>query len=340
MLLDPTKTDDPDARNQLFALNAGDFQHGQAHCTWVYTEVARDSMTSRSRGHRGRFVEGSTPTSRKVLVCLPEPFIEALDAYGRQNGTGRGRSIQKLLDGVLKAPPPPAPLPAAQKDLVHLELAKRSDPLYRDFRSRHYIPDRGIVGQSLQYLVFYGSAVVGVIGGSSAVYTNEARDEYWDFSEDKETKTRQLNSVINNNVFRLEYPAPNLATMVLSLWRKQIQKDWEQLYGVQVAGFETFVVEERLWNGKTRNGACYRADNWDLVGITKGYGDRNVRGREHQDKVLKTRKLIYCKRIPGRELCSDYTSSWNDPEKTKVLSHKRKEMFKDPLDLLLKSIQD
>ena len=271
---------------------------------------------------------------------MPEPFIEALDVYGRENGTGRGRSIQKLLEGVLEAPPPPAPLPAAQKDLVHLELAKRSDPLYRDFRSRHYIPDRGIVGQSLQYLVFYGSAVVGVIGGSSAVYTNEARDEYWDFSEDKETKTRQLNSVINNNVFRLEYPAPNLATMVLSLWRKQIQKDWEQLYGVQVAGFETFVVEERLWNGKTRNGACYRADNWDLVGITKGYGDRNVRGREHQDKVLKTRKLIYCKRIPGRELCSDYTSSWNDPEKTKVLSHKRKEMFKDPLDLLLKSIQD
>ena len=40
---------------------------------------------------------------------------------------------------------------------------------------------------------------------------------------------------------------------------------------------ETFVIEERLWNGKTRNGAC--ADNWELLGITKGYGETNVRGR-------------------------------------------------------------
>ena len=110
-------------------------------------------------------------------------------------------------------------------------------------------------------------------------------------------------------------------------------------YGVEVAGFETFVVEERLWNGKTRNGACYRADNWELQGITKGYGDTNVRGREHQDKTLKSKKLIYCKRIAGKELCSQYTSSWNDKEKTKELSLKRKQMFPDKLDLLLKTIK-
>ena len=178
-----------------------------------------------------------------------------------------------------------------------------------------------------------------MIGGSSAVFTSQARDEYWNFSDDRDTKTRQLNSVINNNIFRLEYPAPNLATMVLALWRKQIAKDWEYLYGVQVCGFETFVIEERLWNGKTRNGACYRADNWELLGITKGYGETNVRGREHQDKRLKQKKLIYAKRIPGRELCSDYSTSWNDQEKTKELSQKRKDMFPDELDLLLKTVR-
>ena len=192
---------------------------------------------------------------------------------------------------------------------MKLELVKRSNPLYKQFRSRHYIPDRGLVGQQLQYLVFYGSEVVGVIGGSSAVFTNQARDAFWGFAEDKDTKTRQLNSVINNNIFRLEYPAPNLATMVLAMWRKRIVKDCEDLYGVEVAGFETFVVEERLWIGKTRNGACYRADNWEMLGITRGYGDTNVRGREHKDKTLKARKLIYAKRIPGRELCSTYTTS-------------------------------
>lgn len=294
----------------------------------------------RERGARGRFVESATPPARKVLISLPEPFLEALDAYGREHGTGRGRSIQKLLEGVLEAPTPPEPLPKAQKDLVRLELVKRSDPLYQQFRSRHYIPDRGVVGQQLQYLVFYAGEVVGVIGGASAVFTNQARDEFWQFSEDKDTKTRQLNSVINNNIFRLEYPAPNLATMVLAMWRRQIVQDWQDLYGVEVAGFETFVVEERLWNGKTRNGACYRADNWEMVGITKGYGKTNARGREHQNKTLKAKKLIYCKRIPGRTLCSDYTTSWNDLERTKELNKKRGQMFSDPLDVLLKTIRN
>jgi hypothetical protein len=230
------------------------------------------------------FAEEAKPPAKPVLVYLPEPLLERLDDYGRQNGTGRGRSIAALLEDLLPAPNAPQPPPRAEKDLVHLELVRRSNPLYQQFRSRHYIPDRGLVGQQLQYLVFYDRELVGVIGGASAVFTSQARDEYWNFSQDRNIKTRQLNSVININIFRLEYPAQILATMVLAMWRKQIQKDWEELYGVEVAGFETFVVEERLWNGKTRNGACYRADNWELLGITKGYGDTNVRGREHKNK--------------------------------------------------------
>ena len=233
--------------------------------------------------------EESTPPARRCWSVCQNHSSKTLDAYGREHGIGRGKSIQRLLEGQLEVPPPPAPLPPAQKDLVRLELVKSSDPLYKQFRSRHYIPPKGAVGQQLQYLVFYGSEVVGVIGGASAVFTNQARDEFWQFSADRDTKTRQLNSVINNNVFRLEYPAPNLATMVLAMWRKRIVQDWEHLYGVQVAGFETFVVEERLWNGKTRNGACYRADNWEMVGITKGYGDTNVRGREVGSKNLQFR---------------------------------------------------
>jgi len=295
---------------------------------------------TRTRGSKGRFIAADNPHCRQVLVSLPEPFIDALDAYGREHGTGRGKSIQKLLEGLLEAPQAPEPLPPAQKELVSLELVQRTNPLYKQFRNRHYIPDRGLVGQQLLYLVFYGSEVVGVIGGASAVFTSQARDEFWDLSPDKDTKTRQLNSIVNNCIFRLEYPAPNLATIVLAMWRRRIAADWQKQYGVEVAGFETFVVEERLWNGKTRNGACYRADNWELQGITKGYGDTNVRGREHESKTLKAKKLIYCKAIPGRELCSQYTSSWNDKEKTKELSQKRKQMFPDELDLLLKTIRD
>jgi hypothetical protein len=297
-------------------------------------------LTSTPKGHRsrtaGRFTEEAKPPAKPVLVYLPEPLLEALDAFGRTNGTGRGRSITKLLEDLLPTQSPSEPLPRAEKEIVRLELVRRTDPVYKQYRNNHYIPDRGLVGQQLQYLIFYRKEVVGVIGGASSAFTSQSRDKYWELSTDKDEKNCQLNSIINNNIFKLNYPAPNLATIVLSKWRKQILKDWEELYEVKVAGFETFVVEERLWNGKTRNGACYRADNWELVGITKGYGDTNIRGREHKDKRLQSKKLIYCRKVKGQQLCSTYSASWNNAEKTKALSEKRDKMFADPLDLLLK----
>ena len=292
------------------------------------------------RDLKGRFSEGNNPPSKPILIYLPEPLISSLDEFGRKNGTGRGKSIQNLLQGILEPVEEPSIPEVAEKDQVRLELVKSSNPLYVEYRKKHYIPNRGVVGQQLQYLIFYGGDVVGVIGGASAVYTSENRDEYYGLSKEKDLKTRQLNSLINNNIFKLDYPAPNLASIVLSMWRKQISIDWKELYGVDVAGFETFVVEERLWNGKTRNGACYRSDNWELVGITKGYGKTNVRGRTTNSKTLSSKKLIYCRKIPGVDLCTEYVTSWGDREKLKLLEKKRDEMMSDPLDLLLTSIKD
>ena len=293
----------------------------------------------KTRGKYGRFIEGNNPPCKQINVCLPAPLIESLDEYGREHGTGRGKSLQRLLEGILEAKEEKIINEVADKTKVRLELVKTSHPLYVEYRKKHYIPNRGVVGQQLQYLVFYDEKVVGVIGGASAVYKTEERDNYFGLSTDKELKTRQLNSIINNNIFKIDFPARNLATIVLKKWRKQIAKDWENLYGVEVAAFETFVVEERLWNGNTRNGACYRADNWKLVGLTKGYGKTNTRGRTHNNKLLKSQKLIYCLRLKGKEFCTQYTTAWNDPKRQREISRKRKQMLSDPLDQLLESIR-
>ena len=37
------------------------------------------------------------------------------------------------------------------------------------------------------------------------------------------------------------------------------------------------------------------------------------------EQTSEAEEVDLCKRIPGRELCSDYTTSWNDQEKTKEL---------------------
>ena len=250
-------------------------------------------IEERIRDPKGRFSEGDKPPSKPVLVYLPQPIIDALDDYGREQGTGRGKSIQRLLQGVLD--------PIEQKPI---------------------------------------DEVVGVIGGASAVYKSEDRDAFFGLSDEKYLKTRQLNSIVNNNIFKLDYPVPNLASIILKKWRKQIAKDWEYMYGVEVYGYETFVVEERLWNGQTRNGGCYRADNWELVGLTKGYGKTNTRGRTHNNKLLQSKKLIYCIKNKNKKLCTEYETSWNDSKKIRELMKKRDAIMQDPLDLLIKSVRE
>ena len=297
-------------------------------------------IEERIRDQKGRFSEGDKPPSKPVLVYLPQPIIDALDDYGREQGTGRGKSIQRLLQGVLD-PIEQKPIDeVVEKDKVRLELVKSSNPLYIEYRKKHYIPNRGTVGQQLQYLIFYKGEVVGVIGGASAVYKSAARDAFFGLSDEKYLKTRQLNSIVNNNIFKLDYPVPNLATIILKKWRKQIAKDWEYMYGVEVYGYETFVVEERLWNGQTRNGGCYRADNWELVGLTKGYGKTNTRGRTHNNKLLQSKKLIYCIKNKNKKLCTEYETSWNDSKKIRELMKKRDAIMQDPLDLLIKSVRE
>ena len=149
----------------------------------------------KNRDNKGRFLEGDKPPSKPVLVYLPQPIIDSLDDYGMKNGTGRGKSIQKLLQGVLD-PIDETPIPnTADKNKVRLELIKNSNPLYVEYRKKHYIPNRGTVGQQLQYLVFYGGEIVGVIGGASAVYKSEDRDSFFGLSDENISKQDNLTAL-------------------------------------------------------------------------------------------------------------------------------------------------
>ena len=49
----------------------------------------------RIRDSKGRFSEEEKPPSKPVLVYLPQPIIDALDDYGREQGTGRGKTIKR-----------------------------------------------------------------------------------------------------------------------------------------------------------------------------------------------------------------------------------------------------
>jgi len=82
---------------------------------------------------------------------------------------------------------------------------------------------------------------------------------------------------------------------------------WEELYGVPVIGFETFVVETE-W----RKGTLYKADNWTLVGRTSG-STKSHKGLKAKSKRQDTiPKLVYCRWVKQKEVIptTEYISSW------------------------------
>jgi len=190
---------------------------------------------------------------------------------------------------------------------VKLSLCKRSHPLYQDIRDRHYIPNNGAVGQQLHYLILLDNEVVGIISGGSAAYAVSCRDKY--FGITKENRKVALNGIIDNTVFRLEKNLPNLGTQILAMWRKRVAKDWEDKYGVKVAGFETFIIEETY-----RKGSMYKADNWDYVGETQGSTKFHLHGVDKKfERKDVEKKLVFCKWIRGGYLPDSYTPTWNEP---------------------------
>lgn len=192
------------------------------------------------------------------------------------------------------------------KSKIRLIRCKRTNPVYQQFRGRHYIPNHGAVGQQLHYLIFIDDEpeCVGIISAGSSVYAVGCRDRYFGIT----TANREvaLNGIVNNTVFRLEKNIPNLGTQVLKAWRRRVREDWFSQYGVRVAGFETFVVEN-----ERRKGAMYKADNWQYVGETKGSTKHHQSGIKKAFERKNTgKKLVFCKAVDGVTLPTEYFPTW------------------------------
>lgn len=180
---------------------------------------------------------------------------------------------------------------------------------------------RGHYGQQLHYLVWYetydGWKNVGAISGGSAVLATSVRDEFFHIT--KENREKVINGIIDNTLFRLEFHEPNLASTIVSQWRKTVVKDWEGLYGVKPYGFETFVEYAEIDADRQRVGSLYLADNWTLVGETAGntrtHIGKGLTGGLHGNPFTRenvSKKFVFCKWIkPFTEpQTCDYKSSW------------------------------
>ncbi len=218
---------------------------------------------------------------------------------------------------------------------IHLQFCSSKD--IKVFEHNHYVRKmttdgrtrkskavgdvRGHHGQQIHYLIWYetddGWENVGAISGGSAVYATGVRDDFFHIT--KENREKVINGIIDNTLFRLEKHEFNLASKIVSLWRKVVVKDWEGLYGVKPYGFETFVEYAEIDADTQRVGSLYLADNWTRVGETAGKAKSHVgeglTGGLHGNPFTRQnvpKKIVFCRWIkPFTEpqVC-EYKSSW------------------------------
>lgn len=166
----------------------------------------------------------------------------------------------------------------------------------------HYLGSGPLCGSQIRYLI--KSANHGWLGGlsfSAAAWRVEGRDRWIGWSE--EARNEHLSRVVCNSRFLIlpQVQVPNLASHVLSLASQQLGKNWIERYGIMPVLLETFVERERF------QGTCYRAANWQYVGMTRGRG-RQDSGRTSSLPVKEI--YVYPLQKDAREiLCSTVSNS-------------------------------
>ena len=72
----------------------------------------------------------------------------------------------------------------------------------------------------------------------------------------------------------------HLASCLLGQVARRIDGDWYQSYGHGVDWLETFVDRDRF------RGSCYRAANWQVLGLTTGRGKDDLTHRPNRSRKL------------------------------------------------------
>lgn len=209
-------------------------------------------------------------------------------------------------------------------------VVKRTDCEYQQIRNRHYVANNGTHGQQIHFLIVRDKKPIGIISGASSVYGVKSRDDFFKIPDEQSIKQKlYLPAIINNTVFRLEVHEKNMATQILSCWRKNISKMWEYIYDIPVIGFETFVVEEDY-----RKGTLYKADNWTFCGETSGSTKRHNGLENKSTRLITNKKLIYCKWNSKNPVVPrvEYVSSWRnstpeEKDRNKKIKNKKEELL-------------
>lgn len=177
--------------------------------------------------------------------------------------TGRPRPEAMLIDTT--------PLAMTLRELgpIQIQPVRRTpdEPLFNSLMEHHhYLAYEQPVGEHLKYLVGAQGRPIACLAWSSAPRHLGSRDRYIGWSA--EERRRNLHFIAYNTRFLILpwVQVPHLASHILAKVTRALSDDWNRMYGHPVYFAETFIDPGRF------RGTCYRAANWQLLGLTTGRG--------------------------------------------------------------------
>lgn len=134
-------------------------------------------------------------------------------------------------------------------------------------QQHHYLGYTQPVGEHLKYLIRSRQGwPMACLAWSSAPRHLGGRDRFIGWPPGVR---RQNIHLIAYNLRFLILPwvqVPHLASHILGRMARHVPRDWQTLYGHSVYFLETFIDPTRF------RGTCYRAANWQFLGLTTGRG--------------------------------------------------------------------
>ena len=201
---------------------------------------------------------------------------------------------------VVRATPTPmlidtTPITVAFKELRPIELQQvrrtSDEPLFNSLMEQyHYLKYEQPVGEHLKYLAWAQGRPIACLAWSSAPRHLGSRDRYIGWNA--EARRRNIRFIAYNTRF-LILPwvrVAHLASHILGRMAAVLSDDWCRMYSHPIYFAETFIDPGRF------RGTCYRAANWQLLGLTTGRGKN--------DQTNKPNRPI--KEILGLPLTSRY----------------------------------
>jgi hypothetical protein len=219
---------------------------------------------------------------RVALLRMERDGLIRLPAPEKGNGNRTKVHISSASD-----PQPDVCVGAGALGPLRLELVVKgtNSQLWNELIERyHYLGHKRLPGAQLRYFVYSGSRLLAALGFGASAWSVAGRDSTIGWTA-KQRKSN-LHLVVNNARFLILpwIQSRNLASKILSLAGKQIRDDWNSRYNYRPVLLETFVEIDRF------TGSCYRAANWQQVGITQGRGKLE---KSHQGKLPRKYVLLY-----------------------------------------------